>query len=56
MNIRTDTFEEKLSNWYASLRKSQKVCKDKEITNMKSYWKKTKDDLQRNTIQQISQQ
>lgn len=30
MNIRTDTSEENLANWYASLKKSQKEIKDKE--------------------------
>lgn len=32
MTIRTDTFEEKLANWYASVRKSP--TKNKEITNI----------------------
>lgn len=46
-NIRTDTSEENLANWYASLKKSQKEIKDKEnkykklVTKQKKVYKGT---------------
>ena len=38
MNIRTDTSEENLANWYASLKKSQKEIKDRAFRIIKLHF------------------